>query len=442
MVSTKGLLLHLSRTRGAYPLARKQIAGRRHWSRAEFDNYSRGEFRKLVAWATSEVEWYKNRERNYLPGDLNQDFICRLPILSKQQVREGGLAFAARHRRRGYQDVQTTGTTGTPLRIFCDNAARQLNYAFFDDYIASVGIDPSGKHVVLGGRVIVPPSQRTPPFWRHSVFQNALLMSSYHLQKDNIGTYIEAIQDFAPEYIEAYPSSIYFVARHALQSKRRAFGVRGIITSAETLDTEQREVIERAFSCPVYDQYGCAEMAMFAGQCIYGSYHIRPDYGHVEILDDNDVAVPDGVVGRVITTGFINYAMPLVRYDTGDLGAIDRQSSCSCGLQTPVLTVLQGRQDDVVICGNGSTVGRLGSVLRGMPVEEAQYVQRVPGEIELNLVPANTFDPSMDIMRIAEALHMRVGKETKIYINLVSQIERGAGGKHKTVVSLIGKRAL
>ena len=82
-----------------------------------------------------------------------------------------------------------------------------------------------------------------------------------------------------------------------------------IVTTAETLLAFQRETIERAFSCPVTDQYGCTEMALFISQCEHGSYHVHPEYGIVEVLDERDRPVAPGEEGEVVCTGFVNRAM-------------------------------------------------------------------------------------------------------------------------------------
>jgi phenylacetate-CoA ligase len=438
LVSGKGLLLRVTRTAGVYKSTRQALSSRSSWSAEEFEVHSILEFAQIINWAVKNVPYYRDNRNMYSLAVESRESISAIPVLRKSTIKRQHAQFVSEVGTTGYQEVQTTGTTGSPLQVTCDNRSRQINYAYFDSYLESIGADPLSRHVVIGGRVIVPPSQRVPPFWRRSVFQNALLMSSYHLNEDSFDCYLDKLERFSPSYVEAYPSSIYLIARHALKTARKV-RVGAVITSAETLYPEQREAIESAFSCKVFDQYGCAEMAVFAAQCPRGSYHIRPDYGLVEIVDENGDLVPDGVVGNIVCTGFVNRMMPLIRYEIGDRAAIDHSKTCSCGLATPILTALEGRIDDVVICGNGAKVGRLSPVLKGFPIEEAQYVQRIAGELEVRVVPSPDFDGRRDIERIEKALRLRVGDETKVTIECVESLERGRSGKLRSVISLIPK---
>jgi phenylacetate-CoA ligase len=83
-----------------------------------------------------------------------------------------------------------------------------------------------------------------------------------------------------------YPSAIATVAQYVIAQGIRSIKIPLAITSGETLQQHQRTAIESAFGCRVFDQYGCAELSVFAaeGQC--GQMHVSSDYGIVEIVDD------------------------------------------------------------------------------------------------------------------------------------------------------------
>jgi Coenzyme F390 synthetase len=356
----------------------------------------------------------------------------KLPVVTKDVIRRAGrkaLNFGVSNPIR----VKTTGTTGTPLEIYCSEEDRQLNYAFFDEFLLSNNIDPKKKHVVIGGRILQKPEARGP-YWRHSFFQNSLLMSSYHLSDTNILAYIKKIIEYAPHYIESYPSSIYVLAKKMIE-QRITFKLDGVVTSAETLSTEHRETIEAAFDCKIFDQYGCAEMSVFGAQCSKGKYHVRPDYAVVEILDDQWNPLPDGDLGNIVCTSLVNRTMPFLRYAMGDLGVMS-PDDCDCGLNTPILTEVQGRKDDIVYTKSGIPVGRLSPVLKGFNILMAQYIQQELGELELKIVPAEGFIAA-EIPKIIDEVCKRVGKDTCVDVNIVKEIPKGAGGKFKAVISKV-----
>jgi phenylacetate-CoA ligase len=365
------------------------------------------------------------------------DDLRRLPILSRDEVKRNPSEFFADNYSPSERiSLHTTGTSGSPLKIECNKSARQKNYAFFDGYLETIGLNPASRHIIIGGRVIVPPNVKKPPFWRYSYFQKSLLMSSYHLKDIWMDAYIDKIKSFSPEYIESYPSSIYLLAKYILKHNR-PLKCKAVVTSAETLSDEQRETIEQAFNTKVYDQYGCAEMCFFVGQCSYGNYHVRPDYGVLELVDDHGNQVEKGRYGKVLCTGFVNSVMPLIRYSIGDIASYSEEESCLCGLDTPILMGIQGRIDDVLLTSDGRPVGRMSPVLKGFPIRESQYIQYKAGEIELLIVPEPEFSRDRDMKQIIESVRLRLGSDCKVSVRMVDSIERGKGGKRKAVISYV-----
>ena len=118
----------------------------------------------------------------------------------------------------------------------------------------------------------------------------------------------------------------------------------------------QRDLIERAFACKVYDQYGHGEAAVFVSECEKGSLHVSDEYGVVEVLAGEDPAKP-GEIGEIVVTGLNNWAMPLIRYRTGDLAVRETEDfKCECGRGLSVLRSIEGRVLDVLHLPSGRIV--------------------------------------------------------------------------------------
>ena len=126
------------------------------------------------------------------------------------------------------------------------------------------------------GVPIVPTHQKAPPFWRLNYLHNQLWLSSFHLTEDTIGHYLAHLQEFKPVVLEAYPSTAYIMAKY-LDGRGRRLPLRAVLTSSETLHETQRETIERAFCCKVFDYYGLAERTIFATEC---EAHTRASHQH------------------------------------------------------------------------------------------------------------------------------------------------------------------
>ena len=263
-----------------------------------------------------------------------------------------------------------------------------------------------------------------------------MLFSSYHLSEANLPHYYRKLCDLAAEEIIGYPSSLFQVARYIVRENLPFPAPRVVFTTAETLLAHQREIIARAFGAPVIDQYGCTEMVIFVAQCAHGGYHIHPEHGYLEILDDNGRPVPDGVPGSAVCTGFLNRAMPLIRYRLGDR-LIAAAGACPCGSSFPLLASIEGRLDDILMTTDGRPLTRLDPIfktLRG--IAETQIIQQENDLLVIKLVADSTFNDE-DEATLVHELRKRAGADMRISIERLTEIPKDRNGKFRTVISRI-----
>lgn len=393
----------------------------------------------LLKDACQYVPYYRENLVNYniVAVEEWQEALKELPLLDKAVVRRNSEQFVSDfYDRTKLIKLNTSGTTGTPLTVYVAPEARQLNYAFFARSKKWAGVE--GRHIKSGtfaGRTIVSPNQKKPPFWRKNFIANNTLFSSYHLSESNLGTYVEKLIKLQPVFIDSYPSSIAVVAEYCLNNHITSIRPRAVITSAETLFAHQREKIENAFGCMVFDQYGCTEQAVFASQCAAGQYHVNPEYGLLEVVDKIGNVVPDGTVGEFVCTGFTNKAMPLIRYKIGDMGALSTKK-CECGLNFPVIEKIVGRADDALITPDGRLVGRLDPVFKGVAssIKETQIVQQSRELIRIKIVQDSGYQPEHGDYIVKE-LVKRMGNDIQFQIEFVDEIPRTKSGKFRAVVN-------
>lgn len=332
--------------------------------------------------------------------------------------------------------IHTSGSTGSPLPVATTKTAIQRNYAFFARFLNWHGVSPYDESATFAGRVFVGPSHHKQRKWRRNGAMHDTLFSSYHLSAENILQYVRELERRQPCYIDAYPSSIYRIARF-IESERISHSIqpRVIITSSETLLDYQRETVERVFSCPVRDQYGSAEMAGFVAECERGHLHVACEYGILEVVDAHGQPLPAGQVGELCLTGFINPAMPLIRYLIGDAARISPRA-CDCGRSSPVIEALEGRIDDILVTPTGRHVGRLDPAFKGVVgVRESQIVQAAADSIVVKIVRDDSLD--FDPTGLIANLHERLGEEMRISIEFVNAIPREANGKFRSVKGLL-----
>ena len=365
--------------------------------------------------------------------------IARAPIVSKQELRAHTREFLAQPIRRRMTPVHTSGTTGSPLTVYfsCEDIGRR--HAFLDRCRGWAGVQIGQKRATFTGRNIIPQEQSEPPFWRYNRGGRQMLFSSYHLLPDNLNAYVDALEKFAPEIIDGYPSAIHIVAEHIL---RRGDGQRirpqAILVSAETVLPHQREAIERAFAAKLYNQYSSSEGAPFISECRNGRLHVHLDSGVIEILDRDGHAALPGQVGEMVVTSFTTHVTPLLRYAIGDIAIpAPDEDPCPCGLPFPSVEAIVGRIDDVLWTEDRGFVGRMDTVFKGVPstIREAQIVQTSPETFVLRVVP-DPFQYRRDhAEKVVAEMRRKLGDRATIRIEEVAEISRSANGKMRPVIN-------
>lgn len=400
------------------------------------------ELQKLITHAIEKCSYYsenfhglKTQIQAIRTDNLHQHF----PLLRKDTVRSQAESFYAREKQKRHTSINTSGSTGSPLSVLTTKTSISTNYAFFENFLNSHGVSHRDKSATFAGRMIIPPNQINPPYWRHNTAQNTWLLSSYHLSEESCGAYIAFLSDLKPTFIDSYPSAIATLARHINKHQiSHKIRPRVIVTSSESLSTEARNEIEEAFSCKVADQYGNAEMAGFIAQCPQGSYHANPFYGLIEVVDNEGAPLPYGATGNLALTGFINPSMPLIRYVIGDSAALT-EFSCACGSSFPVVSELLGRTDDLIVLADGRKIGRMDPLFKGLHgITEAQIIQKAISSIEAHVVYSPECVNKQEVgVLLAAAIKDRLNADIEIEVLEVPSIPKGANGKFKSVISLV-----
>jgi len=212
--------------------------------------------------------------------------------------------------------------------------------------------------------------------------------------------------------------------------------IAAIITTSEKVTPEMRGVIERAFRCRVYEEYGTVENVLYASECEYGSLHLSPDVGIVEILREDGLPAEPGETGEVVATGLLRTYQPFVRYRLGDVATFSERP-CACGRSMPVLQEVVGRIEDVVVGADGREMVRFHGIFVDQPqIREGQIVQETHNRIRARIVPGDAFGDS-DRDEIVRRIQQRLGPAVEVIVETVDVIPRTAAGKFQAVVSLL-----
>ena len=412
-------------------------------SRTELGAYQDERLREVVTHAYQTVPYYQKRFAEYgvSPRDIaGRADLHKLPLLTRDDIRSNYDALWSTQippgqRRSGH----TSGTTGTPLTVGYDLPTVWMTYAVFDRHYRWAGLrfgrNPD-RAAVLRGNVIVPLGQKRPPFWRHNRAQNQLILSSFHLSKDNLPAYFAAMADFRPAVLDGYPSTLFLLAKY-LESRGETFPLKAAVTSSETLYGFQREVIERQFECRVFDYYALAERNLFSGECEkHGGHHLAMEYGCAEVVDADGAATGSGTEGRLVGTTLHNMAMPLIRYVTNDIGAL-LSEACTCGRGLELMADVTTKAEDTLTLSDGRMISPSVLTHPFKPltcIEGSQIVQTAPDAVTIRIIPSATYTQA-HTEHLRSEFKARLGDSITIDVQMVDKLEVKPNGKFKWVIS-------
>lgn len=424
---------HFIRKGVMFQIISKELKKTESYSAEELEAYQNFHLRKMIVYCYRYVPYYRNlfKKLHLKPEDIRtRDDLKKLPYLDKQILKDQYKQLKSRSLRGFIHTTgRTSGTSGIPATTLRDYYSINFENAALWRFWGNAG-DNGSKRVTLRGEIVVPVNQTEPPFWRYSADRSELVMSSYHLNMDNAGSYVRKINEHMPESIYAYPSSVYLLARYC-QELNLKISVKVVFTSSEILTEKVRRLVEDTFGCKVFDWYGQSERAAAAGMCERGMYHLAEDYSIVELADM-------GKGMEIIGTTLHNYAMPLLRYKTGDVVEVN-DGLCSCGRPSRAISGIKGRKPGFVWLANG---GRIPSVLLEYSIDlatnviEAQLVQEKAGEIIINVAGNGNFN-SDDRIRLIEAAKKHTSMDMVVILNETKKIPRGPNGKFQHFLSRV-----
>ncbi|NLP11740.1 phenylacetate--CoA ligase family protein, partial [bacterium] len=256
-----------------------------------------------------------------------------------------------------------------------------------------------------------------------------LILSAYDLSRTAIRPYARALQKHRPLFLHGYPSSLEALARF-LQAEGIPAppSIRALFTQSEVLYPWQRALIENYFGCKIYDWYGMEERVLAAAECEqHSGLHVFSDYCIVETLKGDRPVT--GVEGEIVSTRLDNYAMPLIRYRTGDIGAL-ATAPCACGRNLPLLHLTGGRDRNFLVGRNGELIS---ITVVDIPhatehVEQFQFMQQTRGKALLRIVRRSGFSDH-DIEQIHQELREKFGGLVDVIVEYAETIERTGRGK-------------
>lgn len=367
---------------------------------------------------------------DFSPYKLSEIYhIEKIPLMTKKVLKENFDSLKSRNFNSANSHYEYSGgTTGTPVAILVDNKSLAKEWAFMHNQWFRVGYKITDKKLTLRG---------------HKSFNNRIIFNPWYNEfivspydSSSFEDVYEKVNKEEISVIHGYPSRIYKFAVYLNNRNLVLEEINLVLCGSESLFNWQKQMMKKAFpQAQIYSWYGHTEKLVLGGNCElnFTDYHLFYQYGLTEILKENNKTDFEGE-GEIIGTGFINYAMPLIRYRTGDIGCI-RKTKCECDRNYDLLRITSGRAYEYVVDKYGKKLSLTSLIFATHSNELAkltnfQLQQKKAGEVILKYVSSIRINERL----LAEEIQKKCNGLISITPKKVKSINRTNRGKHRYIV--------
>lgn len=340
------------------------------WDEDSRNKYQIQKLKKLFIECNENISWYKNIFKDMQCNPMHDnviDIYNNLPILDKATVRENIDKFV-NDKIKNVIKFQTSGTSGEPLTVQT-HAQQWVN----EQGVIWRSWRRAGFN--LGDRVAIFRSytpKKSSPTIKIDRLRNWAYLSVYHTDEKNLKKYTDFLTHWKPKYLRGYPSSILLLSKYLKDRNITIPTLKAVFTASEMLSSSTRQQIYQNIGLEVFDHYGQAEITVMFHDCEkHEGMHYDWEYGKVELLPS-----PASGLYKIVATNLHNLAMPLVKYDTGDLSD-GEFAKCSCHRTSPVLKNIIGRDMDFIINIDDSKIPAVNFYTHFSKVKFAKRIQLI-----------------------------------------------------------------
>jgi phenylacetate-CoA ligase len=365
----------------------------------------------------------------------------RIPLLSKEDVRKNLYfdLFSKDSKKTKLLKVSTSGSTGEPFVVYADRFQLEVRFATTLRQLHWTGWRFGDRQLRLWHQRIGMNATQVVKERIDAIFMRRKFIPAFEISESNINRFIRDIEKTKPVLMDGYAESLNFLASY-LGSRNLTSRPKAIMSSAQILPEQSRQVIEQALGTRVFDKYGSREFSGIAYECAErpGYHHVMDESYILEILVEGRHAKP-GEVGEIVITDLNNFSVPLIRYRIGDLAECVENELCKCGRSLKLIGKIQGRTQAIVYCADG--VWMPGTFFAHFfkdydsVIMQFQIYQAIKNEFEVRFIRGTDFSQQR-LNEVIQELRKHVG-DTKITLNEVEEIPLLITGKRSPVVSEI-----
>ncbi len=403
-------------------------------SRDEIAFYQWRRISDLLHYAYRHVPFYRRRfaEIGLDPGDVKtRDDFAKIPCITREDVTEclEELKSDEFYRLQPVQTV-TSGTSRDRLRIFRSAEAEVWRKAIMWRHFFNIGYQFRQPRAQFTGTLRFLKDHDQMPI---DYNENLLMIEQFSIRHEHAPAIYRRLRDFAPRLIYCQPANLSTLILHFEDNNLEPFPVPIVYTTGEMIYPQYRRAIESFFSARIVDYYGNRENTVAAMQMSDGRKYIQSEYCYLEFVNDTGTPIANQPA-EIVATSLVNYAVPLIRYHTDDLG-MDHGFPDDAVANYPVMSITGGRGKDLILSRNGLVYPQVEFSTNAEKFQRVRVEQLALDHLHITFVPTRRFGGDDDQEFLLKAYQDYFGPDFHFTIERVTDIPLTASGKNKLYVS-------
>lgn len=398
-----------------------------HPESSNSENLKKKYIDKLLIHATNSTPYYSS----YKNFNSIQDF----PVIKKVIIQQNFDKFqSTEYKDKDNFKVSTSGSTGVPFFLYQDKNKRRRNHSDVIYFLKESGFKIGNRLYEL-------------EVWRghnekdrlKAWLQNTIQFDISKLTDKRIESFIELLKNDkqSKKTMLGFASSYEMIAQY--MERNNIFldnlGLTSAIANSEYLNPYTKTTLGKHLNTQILSRYSSEEIGIIAQQTLNSpnSFVINHASYVVEVLQfDNNESVKPGEFGRIVVTDLFNFAMPIIRYDTGDIAKLGINDEGVIQLDE-----IEGRKMDVIYDSDGNLISSFVVYTKFYKyyhlLKQYQFIQQSEKDYEVKLnLQGNTFAFEDDLIAIIKS---DFGDDSNVTITYVDEIPPLSSGKRRKVVN-------
>lgn len=317
--------------------------------------------KKCIRYAYNNSPYYNKlfKKNNLKPSDIKSfSDMTKIPFTKTEDLQYSPESFFAVPKEKFIKVFTTAGTTGKPKKAYFTKrdidrivlstaTGAKLLHGISSKDIIRLSFEVGYGTEIWGNRYCLEKA--------YGEIIGALVIATGRL---SIEQELELIKEYRPNIFGDVSSRINYLTNEMRKvCDLKNLGIKKFLVGAEPTPNSMRKYIEKEWNADVFIGYGLTEVGLLmAGECERkNGMHLSETTFFTEVVDPKTKEqLEDGEIGELFFTTFDREGMPLIRYNSHDLGRIISYN-CECGLPFKRIEI-KGRSDDLIPIGAGDNL--------------------------------------------------------------------------------------